>query len=95
MGALRSAGVDSRAGLAAAWRRDPSWLRRELGAWVRQPIERSCANCCTAATCRFCEGMQTDSVGLRASVNGQAPELAITLFWGLCMYCARLHCGAG
>ena len=35
VGALRAAGVDSRAGLAAAWRRDPRWLRRELGAWVR------------------------------------------------------------
>ncbi|KAK9834861.1 hypothetical protein WJX81_004510 [Elliptochloris bilobata] len=33
--ALQSAGVDSRAALAAAWRHDSAWLRRELGAWVR------------------------------------------------------------
>ncbi len=35
VGALRAARVDSRAALAAAWAREPAWLRRELAAWVR------------------------------------------------------------
>jgi len=35
VGALRTARVDSRAALAAAWAREPAWLRRELSAWVR------------------------------------------------------------
>lgn len=35
VGALQRARADSRSALAAAWRRDPAWLRRELAAWVR------------------------------------------------------------
>ena len=35
VGALRAAAADSRRSLAAAWRRDPSVLQRELSAWVR------------------------------------------------------------
>lgn len=35
VGALRAAAADSRRSLAAAWRRDPSMLQRELSAWVR------------------------------------------------------------
>ena len=34
--ALREAGVDSRAGLAAAWSANPGWLRPQLEAWMKK-----------------------------------------------------------
>ena len=32
--------VDSRAGLAAAWQLDPSYLQPQLAAWVQRPHQR-------------------------------------------------------